>query len=354
MGSIRWIDFPSDEFVVSGLPWFDETSPELWRLPGRMKEVVRPPVWDLATSPSGGRIRFSSDTTALAIRLEYDDLTGGQNLCQIGALGAAVYVDGRFWKPAWGQQTGASDHVIVEGLPREKRSYTIYLPLYHAVRVKAIGVDDEARITAPQDFSVDAPVAFYGSSITQGGCASQAGMSYQAILARMLNIDFVNLGFSGEGRGEPEMAEAFASIDASVFVVDFAQNCPTVDELRERYAPFLEAIRRGHAETPVICITPIFGTPELFEPARRAKLQGMREVIRKAVADRQAAGDKHVTLVEGTSLLSSGDSDGFVDGVHPNDLGFERMAERLAPALRAALKGTRRARKGAADGPRRD
>jgi len=43
-------------------------------------------------------------------------------------------------------------------------------------------------------------------------------------------------------------------------------------------------------------------------------------------------------LVEGQTLLSPDDEEGFVDGVHPNDIGFLRMAERLRPVLRVALE----------------
>src|SRR5208283_4029197 len=94
-------------------------------------------------------------------------------------------------------------------------------------------------------YALSRPVVFYGTSITQGGCASRSGMSYQAILGRMLNLDFVNLGFSGNGRGEPELAHAVASIDALCFVLDFAQN-NSLESLTQAYAPFLDVIRSAH------------------------------------------------------------------------------------------------------------
>jgi hypothetical protein len=77
-------------------------------------------------------------------------------------------------------------------------------------------------------------------------------MSYQAILGRMLNVDFVNLGFSGNGRGEPEVAAAVAQIDASCYVLDFAQNNGTVASLQQAYAPFIETLRRAHPELPYV------------------------------------------------------------------------------------------------------
>ena len=159
-------------------------------------------------------------------------------------------------------------------------------------------------------------------------------MSYQAILGRMLNIDFVNLGFSGNGKGEPDVAAAVAQIDASCFVLDFAQNNGTVASLRQVYAPFLETLRRAHPETPVLAITPIFSTREINGLGEN---EGMREHIRQVVSQRIGAGDRNLQLVEGTDLLGASRGDGLVDGSHPNDLGFEWMAEGLAPRLRRML-----------------
>ena len=130
--------------------------------------------------------------------------------------------------------------------PRVERDITLYLPLYMPVKVLGIGVDTEARVAPAKPFALAKPVVFYGTSITQGGCASRPGMSYEAILGRRLNIDFVNLGFSGNGLGEPEVARAVAEIDAAGFVLDFGANHKTGEAMREAYAPFLDAVRARH------------------------------------------------------------------------------------------------------------
>jgi lysophospholipase L1-like esterase len=160
-------------------------------------------------------------------------------------------------------------------------------------------------------------------------------MSYQAVFARMLNVDFVNLGFSGNGLGEPEVARTVASIDASCFVLDFAQNNPTVESLAQAYAPFLETIRSQHSETPVLAVTPIYASHESW--ARDARLEGMRELIRRVAAQRIAAGDRHLEIVEGTDLLGPAGGDGLVDGTHPNDLGFQWIADGLATRIARLL-----------------
>jgi lysophospholipase L1-like esterase len=177
-------------------------------------------------------------------------------------------------------------------------------------------------------------VVFYGTSITQGGCASRPGMSYQAILGRQLNINHINLGFSGNGKGEAAVARAVTEIDAAAFVLDFAQNNSDVDSLAQVYDPFIGILRERHADTPIVSITPIYAASETTGSQRNEQ---MRALIRKVVSRRIAAGDTHLQLVEGTDLLGPSRVDGLVDGTHPNDLGFQWMAEGLAERLRKLL-----------------
>ncbi len=334
---MEWIDFPDERFTVNGLPWWEETRPKLIRLPERYEGRVRPPVWGLAQSPSGARIRFATDSTALGIRAHWPRLGHMNNMPRIGQLGIDVYVDGEYWRPIF--PTGDENDleaVAFEGRAAQRREVTLYPGLYAPVELQAIGLSDGASVEAPAPFAVEKPVAYYGSSITQGGCASRSSMSYQAIVSRALNVDFVNLGFSGNGRGEPELAEAMAEIDASCYVLDWAVNCPTLEECEERYAPFLQIIRDARPDTPVICVTPIFSTNQILNPDT-AKQEPMREIIRAAVAERIEAGDRSIRLVEGCSLLGPDDREGLVDMTHPNDIGFVSMARGLEPHLQAAL-----------------
>ena len=336
---MRWMQLPNQQMEVNGLPWYGENGGELARLPSKLKDTYRKPVWDLAQSPSGGRIRFRTNSGALAIRLEYPGPPGMRNMHAFGQTGVDLYADGVYRGTAIADSDSKpgviKEHTYYKNQPRVDREITLYLPLYMPVKVLGIGLDPHARLEPAKPFALDKPLVFYGTSITQGGCASRSGMSYQAILGRMLNVDFVNLGFSGNGKGEPELARAVAAIDASCFVLDFAQNNPTVESLAEVYAPFLETIRNKHPQTPVLVITPIYAAHESW--ARDARLEGMRELIRQAAAKRIAAGDGHLETVEGTDLLGPSGGDGLVDGTHPNDLGFQWMAEGLAARIAKVL-----------------
>ncbi len=337
---LRWLPLPNPQMEVDGLPWYGENGGELFRLPVKLKDTYRKPVWDLARSPSGGRIRFRTNSTTLAIRLEYPEPPGMSNMHAFGQTGVDLYADGVYRGTAIAGKDAkpgvTKEHVYFKQQPAAGREITLYLPLYMGVKVQGIGLDPGAHIDRARPFALAKPVVFYGTSITQGGCASRSGMSYQAIVGRMLNVDFVNLGFSGNGLGEPEMARAVAGIDAACFVMDFAQNNPTVESLTQAYAPFLENIRAQHPETPILVITPIYSAREAW--SRDARLEGMRELIRQVAARRIAAGDRHIEIVEGTDLLGPSRGDGLVDGTHPNDLGFEWMAEGLASRLAKMLE----------------
>jgi lysophospholipase L1-like esterase len=337
--SLRWLQLPNPQVEVDGLPWYRENGGELSRLPMMLKNSFRKPVWDLAQSPSGARLRFRTNSSTLAIRLEYPHPPNMTNMHAFGQTGADLYIDGVYRNTAIAAKDSkpgqVQEHSFYKDEPRVERQITLYLPLYTPVKIVGLGLDTDARIDSAEPFKLSKPIVFYGTSITQGGCASRSGMSYQAILGRALNIDFVNLGFSGNGKGEPEMARTVAEIDAAYFVLDFAQNNPTVDSLKQVYAPFVDTIRSKHPATPILVITPIYSARESWSKDER--LDQMREVIRQVGAQRIAAGDRNLQIVEGTDLIGPSRGDGLVDGTHPNDLGFEWMAEGLAQRISKVL-----------------
>lgn len=329
---LNWLTLQSAPLEINGLPWQAENGSELVRFPLRLKNDLPPEVWDLAQDPTGGRIRFSTNSTKLVIRLEYPSPPGMRNMHAFGQTGVDLYLDGAYRGTAIATADSKPgvpvEHVYFENQPRQERQITLYLPLYKPVKVLGIGVDKDATVGKAAPFALPKPVVFYGTSITQGGCASRSGMSYQAILGRTLNIDHVNLGFSGNGKGEPVVAQAIAEIDAGMFVLDFAVNNETLESLVEVYDPFIATLREKHPDTPILAITPIANTKEQFNPDNKS--EGMRAHIRQVVSRRIGAGDKHLQLLEGTDMLGPDRLDGLVDGSHPNDLGFQWMADDIA------------------------
>jgi lysophospholipase L1-like esterase len=335
---LHWMPVTSAGIDVAGLPWFQENHGEFWRLPARLKDAFPKAVWNLALDPTGGRLRFRTDSSTVALRLEWPHPSDMRNMHSFGQSGVDLYVGGAYQGTATPDKDAVAgkvyEHVYFKARPRVMREITIYLSLYSPVKVLEIGLDRQAAVERATPFAVPAPVVFYGTSITQGGCASRPGMSYQAILGRRLNLNHVNLGFSGNGKGEAAVARAVAEIDAAVFVLDFAQNNPDVDSLEQVYDPFIGILRERHPDTPIVAITPIYAAGEA---AGNSKNEQMRALIRKVVSRRIGAGDTHLQLVEGTDLLGPSRVDGLVDGTHPNDLGFQWMADGLVERLRKVL-----------------
>ena len=167
---------------------------------------------------------------------------------------------------------------------------------------------------------------FYGSSITQGGCSSRPGTTYQAIASRRLDFDYINLGFSGNAKGEQVMVDYLASLPMSVFVCDYDHNAPSVDHLAATHENLYRNIRKAHPHIPVI-----FMARPLFYPDADALAR--LEVIKTTYENAKRAGDTNVYLLDGPTLMAMAGDDGLVDGAHPNDLGFASMAKAVGDVL---------------------
>ena len=217
-------------------------------------------------------------------------------------------------------------------LDGQMADYTINMPLYDQVYDFYIGIKKDAALLPPErPYRFENPVVYYGSSITQGGCACRPGNAYQAIITRDLNIDHINLGFSGSAKGEPEIAEHIASLEMQAFVCDYDHNAPSLEHLQNTLPNFYRTIRRKHPDLPIIFITKpdILLKPETCTPRR--------DFIRSVYEDAKAKGE-NVYFIPGEELFA-GDhwDDCTVDGCHPNDLGFFRMAKRIGAELQKAL-----------------
>jgi hypothetical protein len=335
---MRKITLAEKGIKLNGLPWYEHNGGQMCRLPYELKNQVSEELWDLATQTAGARIRFLSDTTILGMDVEYAYLDTGFNFSPIGRYGINLYVDGRYWSTIHPYKEMHIESMFFEKQERKLRSFTMYLPNYSCLKINNIILDENAIILPPEDFDVSKPVVFYGTSITQGGCASHSGLSYEAILCRELNIDFINLGFSGNGRGEKCIAEAIAGLDSACFVLDFSQNNESPAELEQVYYPFIYEIRQVKRDAPIILITPYFSAGELWNDYYINKYKGMREVIRRAYARCIREGDENIYIVEGLELIGTNDGDCFVDGGHPNDLGFKKIADGLKYRLKNILK----------------
>lgn len=259
-----------------------------------------------------------------------------------GVSGLDLYVrgdDGVWrWLANGRPQARQTTAALVGGLPAGQRQYLLYLPLYNGVSELAVGVPAGSRLEPGPARPADRrrPIVFYGTSITQGGCASRPGMVHTAILGRWLDRPVINLGFSGNGRLEAEVAELMAELDAAVYVIDCLPNVGA-DEVRERTEPLVKILRQAHPRTPILLVEDRDYTDAHLLAAKRQRNRTSQAALREAYERLKAADDPQLYYLEGAHLLGD-DAEGTVDSSHPTDLGFMRQAEAFRAVLEPILK----------------
>lgn len=317
---------------------FDARAAEWDRLPAEAEGVVRDPVWNLSRHSAGIAVRFVTDSTSIGVRWTVtSQRLGMPHMPSTGVSGVDLYTRvGEGWRwVACGVPSGIeTTRTLVTGLSPESREWMLYLPLYNGVESIDIGIDEGASI-GPAAARVK-PIVFYGTSITQGASASRPGMAHVAILGRRLDRPVVNLGFSGNGRMEPEVGRFIAGIDASVFVIDCL---PNLDgrAVAERTIPLVRSIRERRPGVPIILVEDRTYADAPFSPSRSRRNTENREALRQAWQELVDSGMEHIHLVDGGTLLGD-DGEATVDGSHPTDLGFARQADALEPIIRAAIE----------------
>ncbi len=324
-------------FVLEGFPWRlkDASGVALYRLPRALAAGdVGSGVLELAKHTAGGVVRFRTNSRHIVLRAEIQRLN--PNLGHMPAAGSSGFdvfrnrtVHIKTINPANWESRIPSPLVAVvcKSAPAEMCDYTIYLPLYNGLRSLEIGLVPNAKIETPTPHKIGKPILFYGSSITQGGCASRTSNAYAAMLCRELDAPMINLGFSGNAKGEPKIAELIASLDLSAFVYDYDYNAPSVGHLKNTHEPFFKLIRKARPNLPIVMLGRITNA----EPERD-------KIVRKTYENALESGDKKVWYVDGQKLLSGADISYLtVDNCHPNDLGFFLMFKNSLPVLKRAL-----------------
>lgn len=337
---VAWHSPLTGPFRLAGFPWIEQDG-KYRRLP--LSASVREPVHHLADCTAGGQIRFCTDSPYLLLSVKlaapanmyHMPATGQCGFdCYIGEPGRKKYVS----TTKFPHSATEYEAVLFEGFSRKKRDITIHFPLYQGVEQVLVGVADGAMLAPPGDFKSEGKIVFYGTSITQGGCASRPGMAYPSIVSRRLNQECVNLGFSGNGRGEPELARLISRIDRmELLVLDYEANVDA-ELFQETLPVFVDIVRAAHPSLPILVVSGIKNSLNDFNDAVKSKRILCRDFARDFVGERQAAGDPSIAFLNGDLLLGRKYDECTVDGVHPTDLGFQRMAEAMVKAIRPMLQ----------------
>jgi hypothetical protein len=337
----EWLWYDAQKLTIEGKGWTD-TDRFYDRLPARAKGAVPDAVWSLSRHSAGICVRFTTDAEKISARWKVaNDNLGMPHMPATGVSGLDLYVnDNGVWR--WignGRPSGQSTQaVLASGIPTGTHEYMVYLPLYNGTESLEIGVAPTAALSkAPaRPAGKEKPVIFYGTSITQGGCASRPGMAHTAILGRRLDRPVINLGFSGNGKLDAELGKLLAEVDAAVYVLDCVPNM-SPEMVTERTEPFVTALRTARPDTPIVLVENIAYQAGAFLPGAKASYVDKNAALRAAYERLTEKGIQGLSYVPGETLLGS-DGEATVDGTHPTDLGFQRIADALEPVLRKALE----------------
>lgn len=336
--TVKWHD--ARELAVQGKGWL-ETVSFYDRLPAKAEKFVRPEIWKLAQNSAGISIEFITDAESISARwkLRSPNLAL-PNMTATAVSGIDLYVkENEKWqwvgvgKP---DKSSVNEQKIIGNMLRRKRRFRLYLPLYNGAETVEIGLPENAFVARVTEKNPK-PIVFYGTSIVQGASASRAGMAYPSILGRKLNRATINLGFSGNCKMEPEIAELLTEIDAAAYFIDCLPNLSDGKEVAEKTPRLIEILRRRRPLTPIVLVENI-RYPDVLLEQRKNRIYKEKNAALQTVYNRLIRSNtKNLHYIASDSLIGS-DSEATIDGVHPTDLGFTRMVSVFEPVLRKVLK----------------
>ncbi len=330
---LDFYDITEEPFKIHGLICPENENDTYRRMPREIAERVSEGVKKIHTNTAGGRVRFKTNSSKLAIFAKMPSICRWPHFALTGSAGFDLYVNNKYFKtfiPPYDMKDGYCG--VVNTKNSEEKEIQINFPLYSDVSSLVVGLDKGASVSTPLSYKYDKPVVYYGSSITQGGFASRPGNAYEEAISRRLGCDYVNLGFASNAKGETEMAEYIRELDMSVFVYDYDANAENAEYLQKTHKRMFDIIREKNPELPIIMLS--FPSVKLDED-----LQKRREIVKNTYLDALNSGDKNVCFIDGCEMMreASDDNTTSVDDCHPNDYGFVVMAKKIGDTLEKAL-----------------
>ncbi len=346
--NLIWID-PIKSSVVSvyGLNWFTEDK-RYHRLPKESDDVVKNlegSVDVLAANTSGGIISFYTNSKILKIKVKLSYMFHMGHMAYTGQAGFDLYrgknfKDLKFYRASnFDFSKNEYEYTFYDSNEKQNESLHLFnFPLYASVENVLIGIEEDANIKPELKlFPNQGKIVFYGTSITQGGCASRPGMSYTNIISRHLGYECLNYGFSGNGKGHPEIAEIIASIhQVKAYVINYEANV-NFEDLKRTLPGFIDRIRKRYIDVPIILVSKIQFYTEIHSKTEEKAEKMIREFQKSFVKSRMKE-DKNIFYLDGKLLLGDNADEKTVDGVHPTDYGFASIAKEIEKQLKKCLK----------------
>lgn len=303
-----------------------------WRIPFRDYDLYPPDgIGGKAEICSGIRLRLSTDSGTLLLSFE--------PLAEDASLDCVA--DGRLVQTL--RLAAGAAEARFTGLPPGMKELEIYLPQNTGMTISGLATDDTAVAQPLTDLRPR--WVTYGSSITQCVAASSPSRTWPVIAAGEIGYHLTNLGFSGNCLMEPMIGRLIRDLPADLITLCVGVNIYGAGSSSPRmFKPLLigllERIREKHAETPLVVISPIYGTErETEENPLGFTLPLMRREIAETVELLRARGDRHLHYLDGLEWFGPVDGNLLTDGLHPGAEGYELLGSRFGGRLAAAIKG---------------
>lgn len=312
---MKTYDIHNAPFSLYGLKFGEKG---FYRMDTEVADRVSDGVSALNFNTSGGVLRFRTDSVKITLTAELPDLCLMNHMALSGSSSFGIYCDGDFCgvfrAPSIEEYKGKWSSTLY--LPEGMKDVMIFFPLYNNVREVFVSLEENAQLLEGDGFQNKLPIVFYGSSITQGGCASQPGNAYHNLIMRCLNREIINLGFSGSCKAEYEMCEYIASLPMSLLIYDYDHNAPTADFLEATHERFFKQFRGCCPDTPVLMIS-------VADGCFGSEIERRKEIIKRTYENALKGGDRNVYFLDGQRFYDEiGLDKATVDTCHPNDLGF--------------------------------
>ncbi|GAA2274074.1 lipase [Streptomyces ruber] len=374
----HWITTPVTAELLRGAVETERTAHGV--LPHRLPSWARAQCADgqlamAESQPSGVRLVFRTRATAVELdALPTKRVYAGAPPRPDGLYD--LFVDGR--PTAQGSVTGGSTLTVdmatgsaehrpgpvgtlrFDGLPDGDKDVEIWLPHNETTELVALRTDAPVEPAPDRGRRV---WLHHGSSISHGSDAASPSTTWPALAAALGGVELVNLGLGGSALLDPFTARTMRDLPADLISVKIGINVVGLDLMRLRaFGPavhgFLDTIREGHPETPLLVVSPIlcpiqedtpgpgaFDYGALSEGKLRFRATGdpadiaagkltlnvVRDELARIVAQR-SAGDPNIHHLDGRELYGEADHAELPlpDGIHPDAATHRRIGERFA------------------------
>lgn len=342
---LTWIKATDERISAFGVFYGDEG---YYRIPRSVAQKVSGNVAYLSTHVSGGRVAFKTDSPVVALRGKVKDVAIMSNMALFGVYGFSLYQDKQYRGTIVPERLGenSTESICPDSIDRAlndkyipfigkkllsaKREKTVRVnfPLYTGCKELEIGIKEGCFIKPCNPYKNAFPIVFYGSSITQGACASRPGLDYASLVAERLGYDYFNFGLAGNCKGEKALGEYIGNTNASLYIFEYDHNAPTAEYLQQTHYAFYRTVRDRAKDTPIMFLSR--PSAEYFPDA-----DVRRDIVKETYERAKKEGDNKVYFVDGRTLYGRKNRTVCTaDTCHPNDIGFYRMYQAIVRAVK--------------------